>query len=500
MEHFNKNILPGEYLYAMKKFLINCDTPTTIALQGEWGSGKTTFWKLLKNTSIRKLYENYIEELPDELSEIGEQNDEKLYFLETPINTWELSQFNLDEQLSLAVLNQIARCINKNSEFNKLLSEIPVLKNIQKLRDIPTLKEKFPLFKRLPKVGKIIKTSFNTISSIKTDNDHIIDDLFSTEFFEKLSDLKDLFSYSVEDKLKELGKERIVIFIDDLDRIEPKKAVEVLECLNLFLSTKKCIFILAVDKDVVIEGAKDRFKAKGEAFFDKIVQLPFPLPTEYYDMETYLNDNLAIIQNMLKGNGADSINAQNGKDEMPCLKNNEKKQRPTIIGSNIFEFNNKEIKNKYLKILSASIGTNPRAIKRIFNLFYIMCEVDRFRFITNNEDEKEGNKYETKMLDLYFWYACVISSKYSNLWQSILDDVASNKESFENKDGMEQYTTGFIKRLESKSIIGNDKNIEILFSSFKSILLDLANCNSLKPDNIYGFIVNKSHTKGKLNI
>ena len=81
MEHFNKNILPGEYLYAMKKFLINCDTPTTIALQGEWGSGKTTFWKLLKNTSIRKLYENYIEELPDELSEIGEQNDEKLYFL-----------------------------------------------------------------------------------------------------------------------------------------------------------------------------------------------------------------------------------------------------------------------------------------------------------------------------------------------------------------------------------------------------------------------------------
>ena len=469
----NVNILPDEYLYAMRKFLINCDTPTTIALQGEWGSGKTTFWELLRKTSIRKLYENHVEKFNEELSDIGEQDDEKLYFLDTPINTWELSQFNMSDQLSLAVLNRIARCIDDKSE----------------------------LIAGLDFIKKVVKTGINTFANIKINNDHIVDDIFSSEYFEQIDKLKKNFSDSVQKKLKAVSgktqKERMIIFVDDLDRVEPKKAVEVLECLSLFMCTKNCIFILAVDKDVVIEGAKDRFKDKGEMFFDKIVQLPFPLPTEYYNIETYLNENLATVKKMLKGEKNESINRENLKEETLRLNDNNKNLDLNEISPNIFEFTNDEIENRYLEILRASIGTNPRGIKRIFNLFYVLCEVDRFRFITSVASDI---KYEIKVFDLYFWYACVVNSKYNDLWKYILEDVSRNKDKFENKDSMMRYITNFIESEDSKHIVKDDRNRKILIESFKQILVDLMNCNGFNPSMIYGLIVYDTHTGGKLNI
>lgn len=42
-------------------------------------------------------------------------------------------------------------------------------------------------------------------------------------------------------------KDRVVIFVDDLDRLVPSKAVELLEVLKLFLDCKQCVFVLAID-------------------------------------------------------------------------------------------------------------------------------------------------------------------------------------------------------------------------------------------------------------
>ena len=38
-----KSLFPEDYKYALKEFIRECNTPITISLQGEWGSGKTTF-------------------------------------------------------------------------------------------------------------------------------------------------------------------------------------------------------------------------------------------------------------------------------------------------------------------------------------------------------------------------------------------------------------------------------------------------------------------------
>lgn len=51
----------------------------------------------------------------------------------------------------------------------------------------------------------------------------------------------------------------MVIFVDDLDRLQPAKAVELLEVLKVFLDCEKCVYVLAVDYEVVTQGIKQKF-------------------------------------------------------------------------------------------------------------------------------------------------------------------------------------------------------------------------------------------------
>jgi len=38
----------GQYAKALAKFAIECDTPLTIGVQGEWGSGKTSLLNMMR--------------------------------------------------------------------------------------------------------------------------------------------------------------------------------------------------------------------------------------------------------------------------------------------------------------------------------------------------------------------------------------------------------------------------------------------------------------------
>ena len=47
--------------------------------------------------------------------------------------------------------------------------------------------------------------------------------------------------------------DKIVIFVDDLDRIDPPEAVKILELLKNIFSIPGCVFVLAIDYQVVIK-------------------------------------------------------------------------------------------------------------------------------------------------------------------------------------------------------------------------------------------------------
>jgi formylglycine-generating enzyme required for sulfatase activity len=79
-----------------------------------------------------------------------------------------------------------------------------------------------------------------------------------------------------------VGKEgRLVVFIDDLDRCTPAKIPEVLEALKLFTTVDGCVYVLAFEQEVVLEGvmAKHKFdRAAGLEYLEKIIQIPFHMP------------------------------------------------------------------------------------------------------------------------------------------------------------------------------------------------------------------------------
>jgi formylglycine-generating enzyme required for sulfatase activity len=91
-----------------------------------------------------------------------------------------------------------------------------------------------------------------------------------------------------------VGKnQRLVVFVDDLDRCLPEKAIEVLEAIKLFLDVPGCIFLLGLDQDVITRGIKVKYRdfaidegaesekkipIEGAAYLEKIIQLPFRLP------------------------------------------------------------------------------------------------------------------------------------------------------------------------------------------------------------------------------
>ena len=71
-----------------------------------------------------------------------------------------------------------------------------------------------------------------------------------------LNQLKEEIADLVQRRLN-AGADRIVIFIDDLDRIKPAIAVEILETIKRFVDWPGCVFVfvLALDYGVVMATA-----------------------------------------------------------------------------------------------------------------------------------------------------------------------------------------------------------------------------------------------------
>jgi len=90
-----------------------------------------------------------------------------------------------------------------------------------------------------------------------------------------------------------LGDEgRLIVFVDDLDRCLPEKAIEVLEAIKLFLDVRGTVFVLGMDREIVRRGVethyreiiapsfgdKDEMPVSGDVYLQKIIQIPFNLP------------------------------------------------------------------------------------------------------------------------------------------------------------------------------------------------------------------------------
>ncbi|WP_433796578.1 KAP family P-loop NTPase fold protein [Actinoplanes sp. CA-252034] len=74
---------------------------------------------------------------------------------------------------------------------------------------------------------------------------------------------------------------RLVVFVDDLDRCHGDTAIAVLDALKLFLGEASCVFVLAMDFDVISTAAAKRVdgdQARGRQYLEKLIHFPYHLP------------------------------------------------------------------------------------------------------------------------------------------------------------------------------------------------------------------------------
>eukprot|EP00928_Gymnodinium_smaydae_P026978 TRINITY_DN21013_c0_g2_i1.p1 TRINITY_DN21013_c0_g2~~TRINITY_DN21013_c0_g2_i1.p1 ORF type:complete len:1031 (+),score=136.20 TRINITY_DN21013_c0_g2_i1:100-3192(+) len=98
---------------------------------------------------------------------------------------------------------------------------------------------------------------------------------------------------------------RFVIFVDDLDRCDPDKCVEVLASINLMCEGLPFVIVLAIDPRVVVcsiesanQGFYEQVGVSGYSYLDKIVQLPFAIP------ELCTSEKKTMLRGFLTGKGS----------------------------------------------------------------------------------------------------------------------------------------------------------------------------------------------------
>ena len=281
-----------DYVDALSQFIESCETPMTIAIQADWGAGKTSMMNLAK------------EKLSNSTSKI-----DTMWF-----NTWQFSQFDMGDDLPISLLSQFVKRLGGEDS-----GEV-----IKKLASWTK------------KAGKAVLST--AAGNLISGADKIVSAAFEDQLdtSEQIVKLKEELESIVQKKIAKEGHDRIVIFIDDLDRLVPEKAVELLEIMKLFLDIPRCVFVLAVDYNVVIKGLEKKFGTsvddlKGKSFFDKIIQLPFNLPVAQYDVNKYFKELL------------------NGK----------------------FEYEDDDIET-FVSLANNSVGFNPRSMKRLFNSLQLL--------------------------------------------------------------------------------------------------------------------------------
>ncbi len=280
------------YVNALCSFIKNCDTPMTISIQGDWGSGKTSMMNMMKANMQGTVW--------------------PIWF-----NTWQFSQFDMGNSLAFSMMDVILKGLDCEVDVRKKIISGLVGFGKRVVRNVSD-------YTLGGELTSVISNSFDGGSS-------------EVDYASEISELKDKFVDAVKSKLDKEHKDRVVIFVDDLDRLQPAKAVELLEVLKLFLDCDQCVFVLAVDYEVVTSGIKQKFgndvsEEKGKSFFDKIIQLPFKMPVASYDIHKY-------VKGMME-----KIHASTDDNEVDLFYN----------------------------LIQTSVGFNPRSMKRLFNTYELL--------------------------------------------------------------------------------------------------------------------------------
>ncbi len=346
-----------DYAHVLSDFIRSCETPLTIGIQGDWGIGKTSLLNMVAE---------------DLTPEDGRARQYPVVYL----NTWQYAQFNSEEMLGAVILRG-------------LIEEIKTVFHDRRKHIVDGAKK---LFSGLVSAAdQLAKNRYGVSVRAAADaasNDGI--DLGVTNSAALVRDYKSKFEQLVDELIEEDWC-KLVVMIDDLDRLRPERALELLEVMKNFLDVPNCVFVLAVDYAVIQRGVRAKFGTEtqarhGKSFFDKIIQIPFNMPVSSYHVDRYI---LSLMGWQYDPHRREYIKAYTGEDADKFflrIRNTSLKTEDADYFSNMTQL---------------TVGNNPRSIKRAVNYANLL------RMVVKRTRSGSGHTWKLDDAKITYALACM---------------------------------------------------------------------------------------------
>lgn len=262
----NDSIGRGEFVRQFVKMLNAIEDNCTIALEGNWGSGKTFFVKQVKmvldahNPNYQPVNGFLTEErrkvIKEKCSEFNAEDGstELKPQLCVYYDAW---QNDNDEDPILSLVYSIVKEIGSEFSFNKK-STLDICGELIKL----------VYDKDISKLIKVLKGK-NALDRIR-----------------KTKDEADKVSEFLQSLLPEVG-ERLIVFVDELDRCKPSYAVKLLERIKHYFLDEEITFVFSVNINELQHTIKKHYGSDFDAtrYLDRFFDLRATLPK--FDLEKY---------------------------------------------------------------------------------------------------------------------------------------------------------------------------------------------------------------------
>lgn len=358
----------------LRKIILNdAMLPISIGVFGNWGSGKSSLMLLLQQ-SLQEW-------------EKSQQNEQQSIILQVYFNSW---QFESYDSTKLTMIESILEALDKDIKTRKdvferaddLLARINFLKV-----GVFILKKAYDnltpdwLKKLLPKKDDIDKITG------KDKYNNLLEDVTKGNTSKFIATFRELF----EDLVEDMRYKAVIVYVDDLDRCDPKRIIGCLEAVKLFVNVKNTAFVIGADERIIeyaisqhypIQMKKEDISSPFSDYLEKLIQLPYKLPRlSDNEQETYIT--LLLCKNHLN-----EIHFNEIHQKYLEFRKTDKHSKYNIddIKANIqnVDFYAVEYRLPIVPIIKQFLNGNPRQLKRFLNTLYVrqeLAEVAGFRDI-----------------------------------------------------------------------------------------------------------------------
>jgi predicted KAP-like P-loop ATPase len=206
---------------------------TTIALNGPWGSGKSSAVNLIRTA-------------------LQEADDDKLVV--TEFKCW---WYRGEEALALAFLQNL-HTVLKDSLGDKVKDFIP------------------KLARNLLQAGPVIGQAVSLASGEPLGTAISSGTKFLSTFFPEGATVEKTFRQLA--KILEVQDRRCLVIIDDIDRLSPDEALGVFRLVKSVGRLPNVMYLLVFERELAEKMVQERYPSEGPQFLEKIIQAGFELP------------------------------------------------------------------------------------------------------------------------------------------------------------------------------------------------------------------------------